>query len=108
MLRQIYTQIVSPYLDILTAKRFDTEGFYTLRPSDAIDPYKLWLPGRGGFQRRRIRGELEPDVLDILVKRVNPGDTVFDVGAAWGYFRWHSARSARQSIHWNWKKSVSI
>ena len=86
MLRQIYTQIVSPCLDMWAAKRFDTEGFYTLKPSDAVEPYELWLPGRGSFQRRRIRGELEPDVMDILVKRVNPGDIVFDVGAAWGYF----------------------
>jgi len=86
MLRKIYTQVLSPCLDIWTAKRFDTEGFYTIKPSEAIEPYELWLPGRGGFQRRRIRGELEPDVMDLLVERVNPGDTVFDVGAAWGYF----------------------
>lgn len=84
-LRQIYTQILSPCLDVWTAKRFDTEGFHTINPP-GVDPYGLWLPGRGSFQRRRIRGELEPDVMNSLVKRVNPGDTVFDVGAAWGYF----------------------
>ncbi|WP_336361354.1 FkbM family methyltransferase [Haladaptatus sp. ZSTT2] len=83
----MYENLFSPILDIWTAKRLRTEGYYQISPiNPKIQEFQLWLPGNGAFQRKRMRGELEPEVLDLLVNHISPGDTVFDVGSAWGYF----------------------
>lgn len=84
---RVYETIVSPVLDTCTARSLSPAGWHDITPRTAdIDAFSLRLPGRGRYQRRRIRGALDPDVMAALDAAVSPGDTVFDVGAAWGYF----------------------
>lgn len=72
-------------LDVVAAKSVSPEGWYKVTPTDDCT-FEFYSHGKGRFQRARIRGKLEQDVMRELNNRVSKGMHVWDVGAAWGYF----------------------
>jgi FkbM family methyltransferase len=51
-----------------------------------------WLPAAGGKVLRVISGNYETDQVAAFISTIRPGDTVFDVGAAHGYYTLLSAK----------------
>lgn len=72
-------------LDVVTAKSINSEGWYHVESCDGCT-FEFYSHGRGRFQRERIRGELELNVMNELNTQVSEGMHVRDVGTAWGYF----------------------
>lgn len=93
----VFKRLELPFKKFYYNLRYSEGGFNKINvPEKNLDSFYLNLPDSGPSRYRRMFGEWEPKVMNVLASEIDEDTIYWEFGGAWGYFSMAIASNVKE------------